>query len=179
MSLIFHADKKTIYSASKSSKSKKNKQKGKGKTPSDNKETWRHQPTSNLEHTSTHEKQVRVDSFSDHSQEPQIISPTSTSEPKTRVNEKEEKPNVSSESEAAGKEPVMKTEEAQNINGRTESKEGVVAENESLDIYNTCCSAEEKRPDVVLKQEKVIPLRSKGKLDVNVRLFSSFFFVVS
>ena len=174
MSLIFHADKKTSHSASKSSKSKKNKQKGKGKTPSDNKETWRHQPTStvNLEHTSTHEKQARADSFSDHSQEPQIISPTSTSEPKPRVNEKEEKPNVSSKSEAAGKEPVMKTEEAQNSNGRTESKEGVVAENESLDIYNTCCSAEEKRPDVVLKQEKVIPLRSKGKLDVTCSLLS-------
>lgn len=172
MSLIFHADKKTSHSASKSSKSKKNKQKGKGKTPSDNKETWRHQPTSNLEHTSTLEKQARADSFSDHSQEPQIISHTSTSEAKPRVKEKEEKPSVSSESEAVGKEPVMKTEEAQNSNGRTESKEGVVAENESLDIYNTCCLAEEKRPDVVLKQEKVIPLRSKGKLDVTCSLLS-------
>ena len=66
----------------------------------------------------------------------------------------------------------MLTEEAQNSNGRTESKEGVVAENESLDIYNTCCSAAEKRPDVVLKQEKVIPLRSKGKLDVTCSLLS-------
>ena len=41
-----------------------------------------------------------------------------------------------------------------------------MAENESSTFNNTCSTGEEMKPDVVVKQEKVIPLRSKGKLDV-------------
>lgn len=104
----------------------------------------------------------------DHSKEAQLVSAIHTTEAKPEVNAngKEEETIAISEIEVAEKTvPAIKTEEGSESDCRTEPKEETVAENESSTFNNTCSTGEEMKPDVVVKQEKVIPLRSKVSLE--------------
>ena len=155
------------HSASKSSKNKKSKQKGKGKADSSAKEAWRQEAVSNLEQSTSEEKQA-AEKFSDYSKETQPISPISNTEPKPELDAiaVEEERIMKSQNEVTEKTvPAIKTEGTKESDSGTEPKMEMVAESEA-NLAGAYSAGEKYQPDVVLKQESVVPLRSKGELNM-------------
>lgn len=161
---VFDSDKKPNHASGKSSKNKKSKQKGKGKADSTEKESWRQETVSNPEQSAVHVKPA-TEIPSDHSSETESAALIQSAEESDTVTNQEEQIVRTQDATTENAVVVEEPKEGNEQDSGMELKADVTSENEAI-LIDRRRASEKAKPDVVFRQEAVMPLRSRGELRI-------------